>query len=71
MKVTLFQMNIIWENKEANYLNVEEKLKEVSKQNNDLLLLPEMSFTGFSMNTDITKEDDYKTLKKNGLCKKI
>jgi Predicted amidohydrolase len=64
MKVALFQMNIIWENKEANFLNIEKKLKVVSKQNIDLFLLPEMSFTGFSMRTDLTKENDHKTLKK-------
>ena len=35
----------------------ENKLKELQTKNIDLLLLPEMSFTGFSMNTEITKEN--------------
>jgi len=64
MKIALYQMNIIWENKEANYLQVEEKLKILSRKDIDMVLLPEMSFTGFSMNTDITKEDDSATIKK-------
>jgi len=62
MKIALYQMNIIWENKTANYLSVEEKIKIVSKKKADLFLLPEMSFTGFSMNTDITRENDCATL---------
>ena len=62
MKIALYQMNIIWENKEANYLRLEEKLKSMSERQIDLFLLPEMSFTGFSMNTDITKENDFRTI---------
>lgn len=64
MKIALCQMNICWEDKETNYFYVEQKLAAVAERNVDLLLLPEMSFTGFSMNTDITKEDDYKTVKR-------
>lgn len=63
MKLALYQMNIIWENKQANYLRLEEKLKSMIGRGIDLLLLPEMSFTGFSMNTDITKENDSITIK--------
>ena len=47
IKVALFQMNIKWENKNANYLHLEEKLKSIKKRKIDFLLLPEMSFTGF------------------------
>ena len=64
MKVALYQMHIIWENKDANYVQLEEKLKVVCSRGIDLFLLPEMSFTGFSMNTDVTKEKDDRTIKK-------
>ena len=56
MKIALFQMYIEWENKEENYTHLENKLKELHGENIDLVLLPEMSFTGFSMNTELTGE---------------
>ena len=55
-------MNIVWENKEENYLRLEERLKIAYKGKTDLFLLPEMSFTGFSMNTDVTKEHNLETV---------
>lgn len=64
MKIALYQMNIIWENKVSNYIQLENNLKKIGDQGVDLLLLPEMSFTGFSMNTDVTKESDYETVKR-------
>lgn len=63
MKIALFQMHIEWENKEKNYIKLENKLKELQAKYIDLLLLPEMSFTGFSMNTEITKENEETTIK--------
>ena len=62
MKIALYQMNIIWENKEMNYMRLEERLKETVGRDIDLFLLPEMSFTGFSMNTDATKERNMETI---------
>lgn len=63
IKIALFQMNIIWENKAANFLRLEEKLNLMEKRQIDLLLLPEMSFTGFSMNTAITEERANESIK--------
>lgn len=54
-------MNIIWENKVENLKKVEEILRNYEM---DLLLLPEMSLTGFSMNTDITKEKNLETVQR-------
>ena len=56
MRVALYQMEIAWEDKEKNYKKLEGVLEEVKKHGTDLLLLPEMSFTGFSMRTELTKE---------------
>lgn len=61
MRIAVYQMGITWENKNRNYLKV-KRLLEACKKKNDILLLPEMSFTGFSMNTDITKESNLETL---------
>lgn len=54
MKIELCQTNIIWENKKAN---LEKAEKIISQSNSDLLLFPEMSFTGFSSNTELTGEN--------------
>lgn len=62
MKIALYQMHIVWENKEVNYLQLERKLKEVYAEKVDLFLMPEMSFTGFSMNIDVTKESRLETV---------
>lgn len=64
MKIALYQMHVVWENKEANYIKFEEKLKEIYEKKVDLFLLPEMSFTGFSMETDVTKESHLETVNK-------
>lgn len=56
MRIGLYQMHIAWEDKQCNLARLENKLKEAKEQKVDLLLLPEMSFTGFSMNTEMTKE---------------
>lgn len=62
MKIALYQMDVQWESKEINYLRVEAKLIEAQEKNTDLFLLPEMSFTGFSMNTEVTKERNLETI---------
>lgn len=64
MKIALYQMHIAWENKKANYIQLEKKLKEMNGIKIDLFLMPEMSFTGFSMNTDVTKERHLETVNK-------
>ncbi|HHV30659.1 carbon-nitrogen family hydrolase [Acetivibrio mesophilus] len=58
MRVALYQMEIAWEDKEKNFKKLEQVMEEVKKHGTDLLLLPEMSFTGFSMNIQLTKEDN-------------
>lgn len=68
MKIELCQTNIVWENKKENIIKA-EKIFKSSKS--ELLLFPEMSFTGFSMNTDLTGEKNYYTIiKMKEICKK-
>lgn len=55
MKIDLCQTNIIWENKE---LNLQKAENLISESKSDVLFFPEMSFTGFSMDTDLTGEND-------------
>lgn len=49
LRITFIQADQIWEDKTANLKHYEELLKSVSES--DLILLPEMFQTGFSMNT--------------------
>lgn len=56
MKIGLLQFSPEWENKENNILKVKELL-EKDTGDTDLILLPEMTFTGFTMNTKHCFED--------------
>jgi predicted amidohydrolase len=56
MKIIGLQTDIVWENKEANFENAQHTLLASSVQKGDLVVLPEMFATGFSMNTAITAE---------------
>lgn len=62
MKIALAQTEIIWEDKKQNYSNAEKIIKGVSSENADIVFFPEMSFTGFSMNTEVTKENKSVTI---------
>lgn len=64
MRIALIESNIKWENKKANLDALVDAITFVSDMELDLVLLPEMSFTGFSMNVRRTKESDYCTVNK-------
>ena len=51
MKVGLAQFDIIWEKKEENRKNAELIMEQARKGQVELLIFPEMTLTGFSMNT--------------------
>ncbi|MEG2573556.1 MAG: amidohydrolase [Bacteroides sp.] len=48
LRVSLFQTDIIWEDKQANLLNLENKLGELNEQT-DIVVLPELFSTGVSV----------------------
>ncbi len=50
VKVALAQMDIVWEDRERNLQHLEDLLSEVDLRSCDLILLPEMFASGFSMN---------------------
>lgn len=62
MKIALGQLQLCWEDKQANFEKAEAYLQRLSKIGIDLFLLPEMSLTGFSMNTERTKETEKETV---------
>ena len=49
LRVSLIQSNIIWENVDVNLAHFSKKINQVKGQT-DLIVLPEMFSTGFSMN---------------------
>ncbi len=51
LKTALLQVDLVWEDIEANRRNFEEKIKQLSADV-DLIILPEMFTTGFSMNAE-------------------
>jgi predicted amidohydrolase len=55
LKVTIIQSNLHWENKEANLAMFEQKLMQV-KDNMEIVVLPEMFNTGFSMKPELLAE---------------
>ena len=48
LRVTLIQSTLYWEDKEKNLRSFEDKIRDISEET-DLIVLPEMFNTGFSM----------------------
>lgn len=57
MKVGLTQMDIVWENKEKNMEKARKIMEQAAKQGVELLVFPEMTLTGFTMNTALAGEE--------------
>ena len=57
MNIYCCQLDIVWEDKEANYRKVEALLATARPVRDSLVLLPEMFATGFSMNVGGIAED--------------
>lgn len=61
--IKVVQTNLFWEDKEKNLDNI-KTLLEQNRSKSDLILLPEMFSTGFSMNPEkLSEEMDGKTIK--------
>lgn len=57
MKIAALQFDIAWEDRERNYSRVRHFAKQAQTKNADLLVLPEMFATGFSLNPSVTAEE--------------
>ena len=62
MKIAIVQLNIKWEDKVYNKQQVISYVKEAKNTASDLVLFPEMTLTGFSMNVEVTKEANNETI---------
>ncbi|MBT8302913.1 MAG: amidohydrolase [Bacteroidia bacterium] len=56
LEVAIIQSNLVWENPIQNRLDFSRKIEEIDKQV-DLIVLPEMFTTGFTMNPNIVAEN--------------
>ena len=56
MKIALVSLNQVWEDKKANQASCQEYIEKASALKADLIIFPEMTLTGFSMNTDLISE---------------
>ncbi|MEQ8770848.1 MAG: nitrilase-related carbon-nitrogen hydrolase [Phycisphaerales bacterium] len=61
MRAHLVQLDIAWEDREANYAAVRRLLEPASVQPGDFVLLPELFDSGFSLNTEVTADRDGRT----------
>ena len=69
MRVALGQLDMIWEDKKATLKKAEKMIYEAAIKNADIVIFPEMSFTGFSMNLDKTGEKRYSSETVRRICK--
>ena len=56
LKIAIVQTDIVWQNAEQNKINYSEKIKNIQEQI-DVIVLPEMFSTGFSMNPEGISEN--------------
>ena len=63
MNVTIIQSSLHWQDRQANLNMFEEKIKSISKET-DLIVLPEMFTTGFTMDAEPNAENGNVTLSK-------
>ena len=62
LKISIIQSDLFWENPAANRLMFSEKISQISEQT-DLIILPEMFTTGFTMNAlQLAELENGKTL---------
>ena len=62
LKITILQSTIIWQNNSENLSQFSEKIKKIEGET-DIIILPEMFTTGFSMEPqDIAEKMDGKTI---------
>ena len=57
LKITVFQAYLFWENVDKNLQNLSLRLSSGVKEKTDLIILPEMFSTGFSMNAEALAEE--------------
>lgn len=57
MNIYLAQLNIVWEDKKANYNKLEKLLKKTNPHAGSIVVLPELFSTGYTMNANVFAEN--------------
>ena len=57
MKIVTVSLDQIWEDKESNIKQIQRLMLDISQVNPDLVVFPEMTLTGFTMNAETMSED--------------
>ena len=57
LTISLMQYDIAWEDKQKNLAKIEDAASKLAGKT-DLIILPEMSFTGFSFNLDVAEPSE-------------
>jgi predicted amidohydrolase len=74
LTISIIQTDLVWENKEANLENLEKKILSIDEKT-ELIILPEMFNTGFSMNPKALAEEAngpcFQWMKKMSQLKKV
>lgn len=63
MKICAAQLDIVWENKSENFRKCREVVRQAAVCGADFIIFPELSLTGFSMNTCLAEPSDGFTAK--------
>jgi predicted amidohydrolase len=58
LNIGLLQSDIVWENKRSNLEFIYKQFDDVKKDDLDIIILPEMFNSGFSMNTQLSETMD-------------
>ncbi|MBP1543082.1 MAG: carbon-nitrogen family hydrolase, partial [Oscillospiraceae bacterium] len=58
MKICLAQYDICWENKKENMDICEQVFESAAENRADLIVFPELSLTGFSMDMSLAESSD-------------
>lgn len=62
LKIGLGQLDMVWEDKSANRKKVRKMTEDASEQGVELLIFPEMTLTGFSLEVEKTWEEEGETV---------
>jgi predicted amidohydrolase len=62
MKIALTDMDIVWEDKETNKSRCIPMIREAAERGAELILFPEMTLTGFSMNVEKICDKENETI---------
>lgn len=62
MKIALAQINIVFEDKHSNFVTVEEFVRQAAVNDAEFIIFPEMTCTGFTMNSEKLAEKNDETV---------